>query len=219
MINYLLFTSVYLVFCNWIQIYYLLGNLLKPNRQVKTVNGKELLSKLNKKTGLQLTIKTMSEKRKAIGFMVSSPPFKPVMIFSERLYNLLTPDEFEWVALHESGHYLMWHNLKFALSQLTIGIVGLFFIFYFKMISFMYVFIFSFILALFYIQFVRIFEYQADYYAVTHMDHPKGMMTANIKMKKVNKTLDGNKTLLRILVIAVPYEERIKMAKRELRVR
>lgn len=94
MINYLLFVALYLVFCNWIQIYYLLGKPLKQNRQLKTVDGKGLLSKLNKKTGFRLSIKTISEKKKAIGFMVSSPPFRPVMLFSERLYNLLTPDEF-----------------------------------------------------------------------------------------------------------------------------
>ncbi len=217
MFNYLFFVLIYLIVCNWIQLYYLLGNVLKPHHKLTTVDGKGILSKLNKKTKLNLTIKTIAEKKKAIGFMVTSPPFKPVMLFSERLYNVLNPSEFEWVALHESGHYLMWHNVKFAFSQVGIGIVGLFFVYYFKMTSFMFAFLFSVILAVFYIQFVRIFEYQADYYAVTHMDNPKGMITANIKMKKINKTLDGNKTLLRFFVIAVPYEVRIKMAKRQLK--
>lgn len=49
------------------------------------------------------------------------------------------------------------------------------------------------------------------------MDNPKGMITANIKLKKINKTLDGNKSWLRLLVIAVHYKERIKMAEKQVK--
>lgn len=104
---FILFTVIYFCLCNWIQIYYLAGNLFRSKSRLAAVNGKGLLLKLNKKTGLDLTIKVMPEKRKMIGFMISSPPFKPVMIFSEKLYNSLDRKEFEWVALHESGHYLL----------------------------------------------------------------------------------------------------------------
>jgi Zn-dependent protease with chaperone function len=215
--TYLLFIIIYLGFCNWIQIYYLLGNFIKPKHQLKTVDGKGLLFRLNKKTGLNLTIKTLSENKKAIGFMVSTPPFKPVMLFSERLYKLLSRDEFEWVALHESGHYLMWHTVKFALSQLFLGIIGILLINFLSGTSVMIIFPLVIILGTVYIQVAKVFEYQADFYSVTHMDNPRGMITGNLKMKKINKTLFGNKFLQKLLVIAVPYDERIKMAERQLK--
>lgn len=208
----------YLIICNWIQIYYLLGNILKPKRVIKTVNGKGLLSILKKKTGLDLIIKTMSEKKKAIGFMVSTPPFKPLMIFSERLYKLLNKDEFEWVVLHESAHYLMWHNLKFALIQISLLVIGIYSTFLFPILNQLNVPYFV-LLALIYIQLVKRFEYQADLYAIAKMDNPKGLITANIKMKRINKFLNSSNFIYKTFVIQVPYNERIRMAEDELRLR
>lgn len=209
---------LYFGICNWIQIYYLLGNLIKPKHKIITVNGKGLLPSLKKKTGLDLVIKTMSEQKKVIGFMVSMPPFKPVMIFSERLYKLLNKDEFEWVALHESAHYLLFHNLRFALIQITILFIGVNSVLSFPMVV-RYIIPYFVLLALIYIQLVKRFEYQADLYAVKKIDNPKGLITANIKMKKINKFLNSSNFIYKLLVIQIPYNERIKLAENELKLR
>jgi len=82
----IVFVFLFLGFCNWLQVRYLFGNLAKKHKLID-IDGKGLLSSLNKKTGLNLSIKLMNEKDKAIGFMVSSPPFKPIMIFSEKHTN------------------------------------------------------------------------------------------------------------------------------------
>lgn len=215
MISIILFIIIYFFFCNWIQLYYLAGNLIKPGVRLTVVDGKGMLTKLNHKTGLKMTIKTMPEKNKMIGFMVSSKPFPPVMIFSERLYAGLNNDEFEWVALHESGHYLMWHNLKLALTQLSILFIGMIIINFLQNILLTPP-LPAFLLGYVYIQLAKIFEYQADYYAVSNMDNPNGMITGNIKMSKVNERLMGGNSFRQSLIIAVSPQERIKMAEEEI---
>ncbi len=211
---YVVFALLFLGLSNWIQLRYLLGNLF-VHHKLSNTDGKGLLASLNRKTGLNLSIKLIDGRDKAIGFMVSSPPFKPVMIFSEKLYELLNKDEFEWVALHESGHYLMWHNLKMALTQLAVGTLGIALLSLLPS-SLLTPALLSVILSILYIQLAKIYEYQADNYSVTNMDNPKGMISGNIKMKKANMTLGGNKILQLVWVIAVPYEKRIAMAEKEI---
>ncbi|MDO8609660.1 MAG: M48 family metalloprotease, partial [bacterium] len=140
------------------------------------------------------------------------------MIFSERLYKLLNKDEFEWVALHESAHYLMRHNLRFALIQITILFFGVNSVMSFPMVA-RYIIPYFVLLALIYIQLVKWFEYQADLYAVKKMDNPKGLITANIKMKKINRFLNSSNFIYKLLVIQIPYNERIKLAENELKLR
>lgn len=48
------------------------------------------------------------------------------------------------------------------------------------------------------------------------MDNPQAMISANVKMKKVNRTLGGNKFLQRLLLIGVLADERIKITEKEL---
>jgi Zn-dependent protease with chaperone function len=148
--------------------------------------------------------------------MVSTKPFPPVMIFSEKLYTSLNQDEFEWVALHESGHYLMWHNLKLILMQFCILILGLMFLNINNSLLIITPLI-AFLLGFIYIKLAIILEYQADYFAVTNMDNPKGMITGNIKMSKVNQKLMGGNSFLQGLIIAVSPEERIRMAEEEIK--
>lgn len=209
---------IYLAICNWIQIYYLLGNLLKSKKVIKSVDGKGLKNKLKKITGLNVEIKTMSEKEKAIGFMVSSPPFRPIMIFSERMYKLFTKDEFEWVALHESAHYLMWHTIRYALVQFLLLIIG-FKIFMELHINTWILIPYMISLSVFYIQIVKRFEYQADMYAIKKMKNPKAMISAITKLRKINGFLNKSNFLYNMLVIQIPYEVRIRMIHSELKLR
>lgn len=212
LINLIFAGLFYFALCNWIQIWYLLGNLIKPKKNKLTpFENKKLLLKMREKTKLSLSIKIMDEKEKMIGFMVSSPPFKPLMLFSERLYKAFTDDEMQWVILHESGHYLMWHNLKFALSQ-----IFLFILVVYLLIKLNVGFILSLLLltisAVIYIQIAKLFELQTDTYAAKNMDNPKGMITGNIKMRDANKGFLSNPIMKHLLTIAIPYEERIRIA-------
>ncbi|MDO8609901.1 MAG: M48 family metalloprotease [bacterium] len=212
--NNIIYLLFYITICNLFQIKYLLSNLINPKKKLVDIKENSLIKKINNKTGLKIIIKIMCEEEKMIGFMVSSPPFKPMMIFSKKLYENFNSDELEWVMLHESAHYLMWHNLKFALVQIIYLIISLWLVFEFK-ISFIISIVLFVISSILYVHTVRIFEYQADYYAATHMDNPKGMITGNIKMRKANTMLDGN-NWKHLFTIGVPYEERIKMAEKQL---
>jgi len=193
-----------------------LGNLIKPNKQkTSSFENKKLLLSMRKKTKLPLTIKILEEKNKMIGFMVSSPPFKPLMLFSEKLYKSFTDDEMQWVILHESGHYLMWHNLKFALTQIFLFIAVIYFVLRSNVGS-VVLFLLLILSAAIYIQIAKIFEHKADTYAAENMDNPHGMITGNIKMRDANKGFLSNKIMKYVLTIAVPYEERIRIARKQL---
>lgn len=214
--NLILAGILYFGLCNWIQIWYLLGNLIRPKKdKITPFENKKLLLKMREKTKLSLSIKIIDEKDKMIGFMVSSPPFKPLMLFSEKLHKAFTDDEMQWVILHESGHYLMWHNLKFTLVQLMIFIIGYYLVAQIKA-GLLWSFPVFVVLSLIYVRVAKIFEYQADCYAAKNMDNPEGMITGNIKMREANRYLTTNKFVKGFLTIAVPYEERIKIARKRL---
>jgi len=215
-INLVLGGIFYFSLCNWIQIWYLLGNIIKPKKNKFIIfENKELLRKMKEKTKLPLSIKIMDEKNKMIGFMVSSPPFKPLMLFSEKLHKAFTDDEMQWVILHESGHYLMWHNLKFALSQILIFLVVVYFSIKTNIGNALLMLLLV-ISAIIYIQIAKVFEYQVDTYAAKNMDNPRGMITGNIKIRDANKGFLSNSIMKHLLTIAVPYEERIKLANRQI---
>lgn len=215
-INLVLGSIFYFSLCNWIQIWYLLGNLIKPQKnKITSFENTELILMMRKKTKLPLSIKIIDEKNKMIGFMVSSPPFKPLMLFSEKLYKSFTDDEMQWIILHEGGHYLMWHNLKFALSQILLFIA----VIYFGQrtnVGTAVLFLLLIVSAIIYIQIAKIFEYQTDTYAAENMDNPHGMITGNMKMRNANKGFLSNPIMKQLLTIAVPYEERIKIARKQL---
>lgn len=216
-LKYLLFTVIFLGIANWISVYYFLINLFKPRQKLVSVKDKEMLAKLKRKTGLDSSIRLM-EINKMIGFMISSPPFPPVMVFSNKLFNAFNNNEREWVLLHEAAHYFMWHSLKFALSQLIILIIGLLLIK--KFIGNDWILSVSFIgllLGIIYVQIAKIFEYQADTFAAENMDNPRGMITGNIKMRKANTGILANPIMKKLFIIAVPYEKRIKLAERQLK--
>lgn len=218
MFDYLLLTVVFLGIANWLSFYYLFLQLVKPRQKLIPIDNKELIGRIKKKTGLKIGIKIM-EINKMIGFMVSSHPFPPIMVFSKKLFNSFNKDEKEWVVLHESAHYLMWHMLKFAFSQIAILLLGFIIINQLSRdINLFLIILIGLLLGIFYIQIAKIFEYQADLYAATHMDNPKGMITGNIKMRKENNGILQNEILKKLFIIAVPYEARIKIAERQMKI-
>lgn len=215
----MLFIIIFLSIANWGTIYYFLYNFLKPGQKLIDIKDKELINTAKKKTGLNIIIKIM-EIDKMIGFMISSPPFPAVMVFSKKLFDNFNKDEKEWVILHESAHYFMWHSLKFAVTQFTLLFIGLLIIQVFNQsLNYFFPSVVGLILGLIYIRCAVFFEYEADNYAATHMDNPKGMITSNIKMRAVNKGILNNPFFKKLFIIAVPYEERIKMAETQFKLK
>jgi Zn-dependent protease with chaperone function len=135
MVKLLLFTFLYNLIANWIQIYYLGKNLFNPIKKdpLQDEISLELKERMESVTGLDLKIKIIAENKKAIGFMMTSPPFPPVMLFSKRLYDLFNDEEMEWVILHESGHYIFKHNLKLILLDIVFSVINAFIIYKFEL--------------------------------------------------------------------------------------
>lgn len=215
--NYFLFTIIFLGIANWGTVVYFLFHLIKPKQKLIDIKDKELINTAKKKTGLNIIIKIM-DIDKMIGFMISSPPFPAVMVFSKKLFDAFNQDEKEWVILHESAHYFMWHSLKFAISQFILLIVGIFIINNFiGNDSVLSISLIGLSIGILYIQIAKIFEYQADTFAVENMDNPQGLITGNIKMRKANKGILNNSLFKKLFIIAVPYEKRIKIAEKQLK--
>lgn len=217
MLKITILTLLFNLIANWIQFYYLGKNLLNPTQRkaLHNLEDESLRKRVNDVTGLDLKIRIMDENLKAIGFMMTSPPFAPVMIFSKKLISLFNESELEWVILHEAGHYLMSHNLKLIILDLILSITNAILIFKFNL-PILTALVYTACLALAQIQIAKIFEYQADRFAASKMTNPQGMITGNKKMRMENKTFSKSKFLRKLLVIAVPYEKRIEMAKKEI---
>ncbi len=213
--NNFLFTLIFLGIANWGTVIYFLFHLIKPKQKLTTINDKRFISNVKNKTGLDVVIKIMDIDQ-MIGFMISSPPFPAVMVFSRKLFDSFNRDEKEWVILHESSHYFMWHSLKFALSQFTLLIVGIFIINNFVVNEgIVLTLLIGLLLGLLYVQIAKIFEYEADNFAAKNMDDPKGMVTGNIKMRNDYNGFWQNKIFKNFFSIAVSYEDRIKMAEKQ----
>ncbi|MEI6462074.1 MAG: M48 family metalloprotease [bacterium] len=201
---------------NWVQIRFLLGNFFKPKSKSREIDFSKMTDLVKQKIGLDVTIKELPEQNKMIGFMVTQRPFKPIMVFSQKMLSSFNIDELEWVVLHESAHYMKFHNYKLVASDIFCFLLAYSIIMIFNLpllLALVVILIFSVI----YVQIAKIFEYEADKFAIENVDNPEGVISGNIKMKnsKISKNIVFNK----LLVIAVPADKRIQMAKEEIQKR
>ncbi len=141
-------------------------------------------------------------------------PFWPKMILSEGLYKSLNKDELEWVILHEAGHCVLWHNLQAFIIQIGILSVGIYTMLLYKLpllLTWLYAIFLSFVC----IQILRWgTEYVADRYSIHRVDNPKGVITAQDKLRKSN----GEKGILILLFRwNISPTKRIEMARQRMR--
>lgn len=148
-------------------------------------------------------------------------PTKPQLIFSRGLYDSFSPDEMEYVALHEAGHYTLWHGVIELIAGITLLVIGILILKKIDIFSFSIVM--SFILGLFFgvlmTQLGRMHEYQADSYALARMTNPEGMIQATNKFRNYHGqkyTGNNNKIIQFMFYRGNPYENRIIMAKNEI---
>lgn len=156
---------------------------------------------------------------KPYGMMVGIPT-KPQLILSKGLYDNFGKLEIEYVVLHESAHYKYAHTIQqvlFFIIFIAVGLAVLKFMHYDQNKLVLLSVLLGFVLGIIYLQVARIHEYQADRYAVKHISDPRGMIEATKKFESFYKNgPTRNKILYMIFYRGVPYEERIKMAEKEL---
>lgn len=139
----------------------------------KDLKDKVILALIEKKTGLKLTKIIILDTEKIWGLMAGWP-MKPYMIISKDAYKGFSKDEMQWLLLHEGGHYVLWHSGKMILLHVIFLITG--YLVLTKLGGNMSLGLFLGILfAVIYTQIARRFEYEANYFALSRMDNPKGL--------------------------------------------
>ncbi|MEK9143015.1 MAG: M48 family metalloprotease [Patescibacteria group bacterium] len=208
-----IFILIFLILCNWFQLRSFLSIIIGPRYKISSVDDKWIKETVKKKTGLSLLDITIFHDQKLYGMMVGLP-FWPKMILSEGLYKSLNKDELEWVILHEAGHCVLWHNLQAFIIQIGILSVGIYTMLLYKLpllLTWLYAIFLSFVC----IQILRWgTEYVADRYSIHRVDNPKGVITAQDKLRKSN----GEKGILILLFRwNISPTKRIEMARQRMR--
>lgn len=124
---------------------------------------------------------------------------KPYMIISKDAYEKFNKDEMQWLLFHESGHYILWHSGKMILLHLFFLFVG-FIILSSISSKILLTFLLGILFAIIYIQIVRRFEYEANYFALSKMDNPKGLSTlyAKAKVRYWKRNMNKNRLWLKL---------------------
>jgi Zn-dependent protease with chaperone function len=165
------------------------------------------------------TIK-ISESDRPFGMMMGIPG-RPQLFLSRGLYNSFTPDEMEYVVLHEAGHYALAHSVKELLLGLVLLIVGVFLLKRIgkPILGLLVANLLGLVFGVGMIRFGAFNELEADNYSATRMTNPEGMITATEKFRGYygkSLTQTDNKILQWMFYRGNPYDNRIKMAKDEI---
>ena len=219
MLSYVVFATIFLFLCNWFQVYSFLSVVIGPKYKTSSVNDKWIKKIVKKKTGLSLLDITIFHDQKLYG-MMAGLPFWPKMILSEGLYKSFNKDELEWVILHEAGHCVLWHNLGAFVIQISILLLGFYTITLFKF-SLIFDILYSIFLSFVCIQVLRWgIEYVADSYSINRVDNPRGVITAQDKLRKgyIKSLFNSETSIFRFLLHWNIYpSRRILMAEKRLK--
>lgn len=214
----IVFSVIFLVVCNWFQLFSFLRLLVGPRIKTETVSDKWIKSVVKKKTGLALLDITLFKEKRMYG-MMAGLPFWPKMILSEGLYKNFSKDELEWVILHEAGHCVLWHNLEAFLIEMAILALGIYSIWKMR-IGILLVPLFSLALSFVCIQIIRwAIEYVADRYSINRVENPEGVISAQEKFRKnpFRSPFYKEGSMLRFLLYWNIYpSRRIRMAKKRM---
>lgn len=214
--KYLLFVILFIYLTNWQAIVaFFNGSFFSKTKSFPYKND-WLFNFLKEKTEIEFKFK------KAISdYYTAFSLFFPLgtIVFSSKVLEDFNKDEVEWISLHEAGHRVYIHGYKYIPISLIFIVFGIV-ILYHHNNPINNFFTIAFLLTPIYQQITRLFERQADTYAVKNMTNPKGMITANEKFAKASKSRIYRNDILRTLFTPhLSYEERIKMAEEEIKIR
>lgn len=182
---FLTFIVIFFLIVNRHWIRSLIEGLVKPKVKSKNLNDKNILNFVESKTGLVLQNIKLIDTR-ATWAMMSGLPSRPYLILSYDAYNNFSKDEFQWLLLHEAGHFLLFHNIKMIFLQLGFLALGFYITLQFNpyigplLLSVLLGVLF----AILYVQITRRFEYEANNFALSKMDNPEGLKNMYEKARK-----------------------------------
>lgn len=215
--SFILFALIFLYTVNryWIRAFIEGFTTGKPTST--DIKDEKILDLVKNKTGLKLSKIRLMDTDKVWGMMAGMPP-KPYMVISKDAYENMARDELQWVILHEAGHWVLGHNIKMALLQAVFVLVGLFILQNNTYISPLILApMLGVLLAIIHTQIARLFEYQANGFALARMDNPKGLENILERAKerwRKKRRSDGLKEKLFNVWILDIYKDLVSKATR-----
>jgi len=223
MTNYIIFALVFLYTSYWVPINLFLSSLGKEKAPLSTIEDKNISKLLSQKTGLDIQTIKISESDKPFGMMIGIPT-KPQLILSRNLYDTFSPNEIEYVVIHEAGHYKLWHGVIELIFGLLLFAFGIFLLVRIRIFSSQLPI--SLIMGIFFgillIQLGKVHECQADAFTVKRMTNLQGMIQATNKFRSFHGkkySENKNKIIQFLLYRANPYANRVEMANEEIKKR
>jgi Zn-dependent protease with chaperone function len=199
----------------WQQIVLLLSSAPR-SRASRDLKDPSLLSRIGDVSGLQLTAISIIDSHLPYGLLVGLANH-PTMVFSTALYDSFTREEREYVALHEAAHAKFGHNAKEAVVFMISYLLGcaLLLLFSGTLSWIIAVPLLGIVIGATNIQFARLFELQAERFAVEHVSNPHAVITATEKFRAAYAASAPRERSLRrrLFYRAVPYDTRIALAK------
>ena len=219
-VKYVIFVLLLAYIPMWVQTNLLLGSFGHGKTPITAVEDRQLTDMIRQKTGVEVKTITISESERPFGMMVGIPG-RPQLILSRALYRDFSPDELQYVVLHETGHYAFAHSLKELGLGLALLVVGVLMLRRTRKgwLGVVVAIVLGFVFGVTLIQQGKYNELQADAYSLSHMDNPEGMITATERFRSyygVSYTQTNNKVFQWLFYRGNPYDNRIKMAKAEI---
>jgi Zn-dependent protease with chaperone function len=173
------------------------------------------------RTGLKITTLKIAESDYLFGMMIGIPG-RPQLLLSRKLYRTFTPEEIEYVILHEAGHYQLGHALAEFLAFIFLFTIDILLLNRFSPSSFSIPLALSLglVSGILMIRLGRTHECAADRFAVRRMTDPRGMVRATEKFRSfsgIKFTENKNPILHFLFYRGNPYANRINMAEEELK--
>jgi Zn-dependent protease with chaperone function len=211
---FVLFAMSYVLFANWHVFLTSLTGFGKPQAAFVKLEDPTLSTFIKEKTGVEIRDFYLVNSDAVFGGMTGIPT-KPIMTISKKMYETFLPSELQYVLLHETGHYVHHHLVKEALIQLGVVIVAFMVFRKVKLSRFgslSLVLASAFFIGILTIQLMRAFEWQADTYALQHLDDPQVMISATKKLQSA-WTGPADDSVQRFLFYrGIPYSQRIQFA-------
>jgi Zn-dependent protease with chaperone function len=206
----------YFIIVNLPSVQIVIACLRQPKKFVRLMNDSRLLDvgiTKNINFGLRVAI---LDSDKLFGRMFSIPLF-PIVCISKGLYKKFSKSEVRYVVMHEFGHHIYYHSLKMACAQIAlVAFLATCFVLGRNLGQNLFLLFPIVILLLFpYVALIRIFEYEADYYALRSTGNPRAMISATRKFR--NQALRNNifsDWISDFINMRIPYSKRIQAARR-----
>ena len=206
----LTFITIFTYISNWKRFQFLPKAILNPKKNLKPYQNDELVHNLSHKLGIKFEIKIQNSS--VINGYMPGIPTKPIMILTQGAVDKLSPQELEWVILHEAGHCLNWHTLKNGLAWIIFLFFGIAIILNLMLSPFQTIFL-AIGLSILWIQFERRSEVEADRYSLEKGADPKAMISFFEKMNKEQSNIIHRNQWLGLLLSPHPnFRKRIAMA-------